>query len=130
DEGMWAVGDVAAVLSGEGDTVCPQLAPVAIQSGRHCAQQIINTLSGAPTQPFHYRDKGIMATIGRRAAVAKAPKGPVIRGTLGWLAWLFLHLFYLVGFRNRVRVLINWAWRYLDWPSGPRLIVADAETED
>jgi NADH dehydrogenase len=52
----------------------------------------------------------------------------VIKGTIGWLAWLGLHLWYLVGFRNRLRVLINWTWRYFDWPSGPRLIVADAET--
>ena len=71
-----------------------------------------------------------MATIGRRAAVAKLPHGGVIRGTAGWLAWLALHLWYLVGFRNRLRVMINWTWRYFDWPSGPRLIVADAETAE
>ena len=128
--GVWAVGDVAAVLTGESRDLCPQLAPVAIQSGRHCAVQIAKTLAGEATSSFQYRDKGIMATIGRRAAVAKAKRGPVVKGTLGWLAWLILHLFYLVGFRNRLRVLINWTWRYLDWPSGPRLIVADAETDD
>ncbi len=126
---VWAVGDAAAVPQDE-STVCPQLAPVAIQSGRHCAEQILRVLSGEPTQPFRYRNKGIMATIGRQAAVAKLPRGGVIKGTLGWLAWLGLHLFYLVGFRNRLRVLINWTWRYFDWPSGPRLIVADAETAD
>jgi NADH:ubiquinone reductase (H+-translocating) len=125
---IWAVGDAAAVLSGKGDDVCPQLAPVAIQSGKHCAEQILARLAGEPTKPFKYRDKGMMATIGRRAAVAKMKRGPVITGTIGWFAWLALHLFYLVGFRNRFRVLTNWFWRYLDWPSGPRLIVADAET--
>lgn len=129
-ENIWAVGDAAAVFSGEDAQLAPQLAPVAIQSGRHCGQQIINLLAGRPTEAFRYHNKGIMATIGRNAAVAKLPNGPVIRGTLGWLAWLSLHLLYLVGFRNRLRVLINWTWRYFDWPSGPRLIVADVETSD
>ncbi len=126
---VWAVGDAAAVPLSD-DEVCPQLAPVAIQSGRHCAAQILHVVRGEPLEPFMYRNKGIMATIGRRAAVAKLPRGGVIRGTLGWLAWLGLHLFYLVGFRNRLRVMINWTWRYFDWPSGPRLIVADAETAE
>ncbi|MHB8826384.1 MAG: NAD(P)/FAD-dependent oxidoreductase [Acidimicrobiales bacterium] len=126
---VWAVGDAAAVPLNDSE-FCPQLAPVAIQSGRHCAAQILRVLEGQPTQDFHYRNKGIMATIGRQAAVAKLPRGGVIKGTLGWLAWLGLHLFYLVGFRNRLRVMINWTWRYFDWPSGPRLIVADAETAD
>jgi NADH dehydrogenase len=127
---IWAVGDAAAVPTGEGNEICPQLAPVAIQSGRHCGRQIRNVVEGRRTTPFRYRNKGIMATIGRRAAVARLPKGPTIKGTLGWLAWLNLHLYYLVGFRNRIRVMVNWTWRYLDWPSGPRLIVADAETAD
>ncbi len=128
-DNVWAVGDAAAIPSDDG-SFCPQLAPVAIQSGRHCAAQILRVTRGEPTTSFVYRNKGIMATIGRRAAVAKLPRGGVIRGTLGWLAWLALHLFYLVGFRNRLRVLINWTWRYFDWPSGPRLIVADAETAE
>jgi NADH:ubiquinone reductase (H+-translocating) len=127
-ENVWSVGDAAAVTS-EGN-VLPQLAPVAMQSGRHCAQQILSTLEGRPTEPFVYYDKGIMATIGRHSAVAQLPTGRMIRGTMGWFAWLGLHLIYLVGFRNRLRVLINWTWRYFDWPSGPRLIVADAETAD
>ncbi|MHB8379470.1 MAG: NAD(P)/FAD-dependent oxidoreductase [Acidimicrobiales bacterium] len=128
-ENVWCVGDAAAV-PGVGSGFYPQLAPVAIQSGGHCATQILRVLAGEATQPFHYRDKGIMATIGRRAAVAKLPHGTVIRGTIGWFAWLGLHLWYLVGFRNRLRVMINWTWRYFDWPSGPRLIVADAETAE
>ena len=128
---IWSVGDCAAVPSFEEEgKFYPQLAPVAIQTGRHCAEQILNVIAGQPTKPFKYRNKGIMATIGRRAAVASLPKGPVIKGTLGWLSWLGLHLFYLVGFRNRINVMINWTWRYLDWPSGPRLIVADAEPVD
>jgi NADH dehydrogenase len=106
------------------------LAPVAIQSGQHCARQILLLQRGGATTAFHYRDKGTMATIGRNAAVASLPLGVVIKGRLGWMAWLTLHLFYLIGFRNRLRVVINWTWRYFDWPSGPRLIVADAETVD
>jgi NADH dehydrogenase len=126
---VWSVGDAAAI-PGVNNGFYPQLAPVAIQSGRHCAAQIMHVINGEETEPFHFHDKGIMATIGRRAAVAKLPHGGVIRGTVGWFAWLALHLWYLVGFRNKIRVIINWTWRYFDWPSGPRLIVADAETAE
>jgi NADH:ubiquinone reductase (H+-translocating) len=128
--GVWAVGDSVAVPTGQGDAICPQLAQVAIQSGRHCGRQILNVIEGEPTSPFRYEDKGIMATIGRNAAVAQLPRGPLITGFLGWIAWMSLHLFYLVGFRNRLRVFINWTWRYFDWPSGPRLIMADAESAE
>jgi NADH dehydrogenase len=126
---VWSVGDGAAMPDAKG-VYYPQLAPVAIQSGAHCATQILRALRGEATVAFRYRDKGIMATIGRRAAVAKLAHGGVIRGSAGWFAWLALHLWYLVGFRNRLRVMINWTWRYFDWPSGPRLIVADAETAE
>ena len=127
----FGIGDAAAVLWGPGsvDTktgdpkICPQLAQVAIQSGKHAAAQIVNRVEGRPTQPFRYHDKGVMATIGRRAAVTQFPRGVVIRGTLGWLTWLGLHIVYLIGFRNKVIVLINWSWRYLSWTSGPRIIV-------
>ncbi len=122
----YVVGDAAAEPSGDalGDA-CPQLAQVAIQSGAHAARQVINRTEGRPTVPFHYRDKGIMATLGRRAAITEFPNGTVVRGTLGWLGWLGLHLVYLIGFRNRIIVLVNWAWRYLSWGSGPRVIVGD-----
>jgi NADH dehydrogenase len=125
----WAVGDSAAIPSGVA-TFYPQLAPVAMQSGRHVAMQIVRQLEGKPPLPFKFHNKGIMATIGRHAAVATLPRGLTVKGTMGWLAWLGLHLWYLVGFRNKLRVMINWTWRYFDWPSGPRLIVADAETAD
>jgi NADH dehydrogenase len=127
-ENVWSIGDAAAIPADA--NYLPQLAPVAIQSGKHCGQQIMRLLAGEPTEPFRYHDKGIMATIGRREAIASLPRGPVIRGTAGWFAWLGLHLWYLVGFRNKLRVMINWTWRYFDWPSGPRLIVADAETAE
>jgi NADH:ubiquinone reductase (H+-translocating) len=125
----FGVGDAAAVPWGgrgtHAEETCPQLAQVAIQSGRHAARQILRRLEGLPTESFRYRDKGIMATIGRRAAIAQFPSGLIVRGTLGWLSWLGLHLVYLIGFRNRVVVLINWSWRYMSWGSGPRVIVSD-----
>src|SRR5581483_1181285 len=126
---VYAVGDAAAVPWGAGaetpGAICPQLAQVAIQSGKHAARQILRRRRGQPTAPFRYRDKGIMATIGRRAAITQFPRGTIVRGTLGWLAWLGLHLVYLIGFRNRIVVLVNWSWRYLSWGSGPRVIVGD-----
>ncbi len=110
--------------------VVPGLAPAAKQMGTYVGHLIAARVAGRPaTPPFRYRDLGMFATIGRRAAVAQVPHLPVVRGTLGWLAWLGLHLVYLIGFRNRLKVLLNWTWRYLDWPSGPRLIVADVESE-
>ncbi len=127
-DGAYAVGDAAAVLWGPGkdsERICPQVAQVAIQSGAHAAAQILRRLEGGTSEPFRYRDKGIMATIGRRAAVTQFPGGRVVRGTLGWLAWLGLHLVYLVGFRNKIVVFVNWSWRYLSWGSGPRIIVSD-----
>jgi NADH dehydrogenase len=124
--GVFAIGDVGS----GGEKPLPQLAQPAIQQGRHAGRQIIALMAGKPTEPFRYHDKGVMATIGRREAIASLPHGPVVRGTAGWIAWLGLHLWYLVGFRNKLRVIINWTWRYFDWPSGPRLIVADAETAE
>ena len=131
--GVYAVGDAAAVQWGGTGTragaVCPQVAQVAIQSGGHAARQILAAVDGRPTTPFAYRDKGIMATIGRRAAITQFRSGRIVRGTLGWVAWLALHLVYLVGFRNKIVVLVNWSWRYLSWGSGPRIIVGEEATE-
>lgn len=127
---VFVIGDAAASPAGPGrEETTPQLAQGAIQGGRHAGRQVLRRLAGQPTTPFSYKNKGIMATIGRRAAVAQIPRVPVVRGTLGWLAWLGLHLVYLIGFRNRLVVLLNWTWRYFDWPSGPRLIVADVDAE-
>jgi NADH dehydrogenase len=119
--GVWAIGDVAAVPGRRGD-VLPQLAPVAMQSGAHVARQIARLAEGKATQPFRFFDRGTMATIGRRAAITELPGGIRLRGTLAWLAWLGLHLMYLVGMRNRASVLLNWAWGYLTWDRGPRII--------
>ena len=96
---------------------------MAIQSGRHVGRQISRTLVGWSTKAFHYRDKGTMATIGRGRAVAELPLGIKLRGLPAWVAWLGLHLVFLAGFRNRISVFVNWAWNYLTWDRGPRLIL-------
>jgi NADH dehydrogenase len=114
--GAWAIGDVAHVGA-------PQLAPAAMQMGALVAGNIRRTIAGEPTLPFHYRNKGTMATIGRRAAVTELPHLPPLVGSVAWVAWLFLHLWMLIGFRNRVSVLVNWAWNYLTWDRGPRIIL-------
>ncbi len=116
--------DAGGGLDKEG-TLCPQVAQVAIQSGDHAARQILNRLAGREGTGFVYRDRGVIATVGRRAAVAQLRDGLMVSGTLGWLAWLVLHLMYLIGFRNRYVVLVNWTWSYFRWPSGPRIIVGD-----
>jgi len=124
--GVWAVGDVAAIVDAHGapDALLPQLAPVAIQSGRHVARQICCLAAGRPVPraPFRYRDKGTMATIGRSRAVAELPFGIRLRGFPAWLSWLGLHLVMLAGFRNRISVFANWAWNWLTYDRGPRLI--------
>jgi NADH dehydrogenase len=130
--GVWAIGDVAAAPGRRGPDVLPQLAPVAMQSGTHVARQITRLGEGKATQPFRFVDKGTMATIGRRAAITELPGGVRLHGTLAWLAWLGLHLMYLAGLRNRASVLLNWAWGYLTWDRGPRIILrteAEGETK-
>jgi len=115
----FAIGDMCA-LTQEGRPL-PGLAPVAIQEGRATAANVLRRISGRPTQAFRYRDKGTMATIGRGAAVAVV--GPVkLSGLIAWLAWLFVHIMFLIGFRNRFLVLFEWAWAYVTWHRGARLI--------
>jgi len=122
----FAVGDVADNPDGRGGQL-PQLAQVAIQGGHHVAEQIMCTIERRPRSPFAYLDKGTMATIGRRAAVAELPRNIHLTGGVAWLAWLGLHLVYLLGVRNRVSVMVNWAWNYLTWDRGPRLILRPEE---
>ncbi|HVN52062.1 MAG TPA: FAD-dependent oxidoreductase, partial [Acidimicrobiales bacterium] len=118
----YVIGDLADIDDGRGGRL-PQLAQVAIQGGMHAAEQVLATIEGRPRTAFHYRDKGTMATIGRRAAVAELPGGLELSGGVAWLAWLGLHLVYLLGVRNRLSVFVNWAWNYLTWDRGPRLIL-------
>jgi len=118
---IFAVGDIAI----NPDKQVPQVAQPAIQMGKHAARQIGRLREGLETEPFSYHDKGDMATIGRRSAVVRLRGGLQLRGTLAWLAWLGLHLFYLLGLRNRVTTLINLSWRYLAWGHGGAVIVGD-----
>ena len=118
---IFAAGDIALIE----DQPLPQVAQPAIQAGRHAGRQIARLMAGQPTRPFRYHDKGIMATIGRRSAVVELPHGVRIHGTLAWLAWLGLHLFYLLGGRNRLSALLNLSYRYLVWSHGGGVIVGD-----
>ena len=132
----YAIGDIAAIpdLSAHPDEhgarpPLPQLAPVAMQSGKHVARTIVAGLDGRRVKPFRYLDKGTMATIGRSKAVAELPLHIRLRGRLAWFAWLGLHLLLLAGFRNRLSVFVNWFWNYLTYDRGPRLIIKP-NTED
>ena len=100
----------------------PGLAPVAIQQGKYAAKQILDRINGKTIKPFSYQDKGSMATIGRNKAVMNA-FGLRISGFVAWIAWLFVHIMYLVGFKNRLIVLFQWAWSYLSFKKGSRLII-------
>jgi NADH dehydrogenase len=121
---VFVIGDLAAVEDRHGEPL-PQVAQVAIQAAKHSAANIARQRRGEPTQPFRYRDHGTMSTIGRRSAVAEFPGGLKLRGTIGWLAWLLVHLLFLVGLRNRAMVLANWVWNYLTWDRAVRVILSD-----
>ena len=124
DDHAWVIGDTANFEGPDGRPL-PMVAPVAMQMGRHVAAQIKAKVSGGSLTPFAYKDKGQMATIGRRRAVVEAPGGIRLHGTPAWLAWLGLHVFYLAGGRNRVSVVANWMWNYIAWGVGPRPTVID-----
>jgi NADH dehydrogenase len=121
---VFVIGDLAAVKDKHGKML-PGVAPVAIQQGRFVAQLIRREIESRPsTKPraaFHYWDKGSLATIGRAAAVAEFGKIHV-SGFMAWLAWLFVHILFLIGFRNRLLVFIQWAWSYVTYERGARLI--------
>jgi len=117
---VYVIGDLAHV-AGPDEAGYPMLAPVAIQQGECAADNIVAQIESRAPKPFRYADRGTMATIGRRAAVAHV-FGLQINGFLAWLAWLFVHLVWLIGFRNRMLVLVNWAWNYLTYERGVRII--------
>jgi NADH dehydrogenase len=118
---VFAIGDIAV----NSDDPVAQLAQPAIQQGKHAARQIRRLLAGQGTEPFSYHDKGTMATIGSRSAVVELPVGIRLRGTLAWFAWLALHLYTLLGNRNRISAFINLSWRYLTWKRGGGIIIGD-----
>jgi NADH dehydrogenase len=122
---VFAIGDIAHFE--EDGRPLPGLAPVAMQQALCVADNILRTVQGRDRTTFHYRDKGIMATIGRSRAVAQTGKLR-LSGTLAWLAWLFVHILYLAGFRNRLIVLAEWTWQYVTFQRGARLITRPGRT--
>ena len=116
---VYVIGDLARIEQ-DGRPV-PGVAPAAMQMGRHAARNLLRTLEGKPRAPFRYVDKGSLATIGRGAAVAQIGRFK-FSGFLAWLSWLFIHILFLIGFRNRLFVMISWAWSYLSYDRGARLI--------
>jgi NADH dehydrogenase len=121
------IGDLANFVSKDGKSL-PGVSPVAIQQGRHAARNILHMIAGAKPQRFYYWDKGSMATIGRNRAVADL-NFVHFSGFPAWLAWLFVHVLYLVGFRNRIAVLFQWAWAYVTFNKGARLITRNFQSE-
>jgi NADH dehydrogenase len=117
---VFVAGDAAAVAQPDGSSV-PGVAPAAMQMGRAVARSILRSMAGEAREPFRYFNKGDLATIGRHKAVARFGRVR-LRGTLAWLLWLFVHIMYLVGFRNRVSVLMQWAYAYFTYQRGVRLI--------
>ncbi len=124
---VFVIGDLASLLQ-DGKPV-PGVAPAAMQAGRQTVDNILRLMRGEQAIPFHYRDKGSLATIGRSAAVAQV--GSLrLSGTLAWLAWLFIHLLFLIGFRNRFFVLMEWAWSFFSYDRGAQAHYRSPETRN
>lgn len=117
---IFVAGDLASLAGANGKPL-PGVAQVAIQQGRHAAANIVRAINGEILEPFHYRDKGNLATIGRNRAVADI-RGRQLSGFVAWSAWLWIHIYFLIGFRNRLTVMLQWAWSYLTFNRGARLI--------
>jgi NADH dehydrogenase len=120
---IFVIGDLAAAKMPDGSFV-HGVAPAAIQMGKFAARQLKRSLKGKPRQDFHYLDKGSLATIGRSKAVAHLRKLH-FGGFLAWLAWLSIHVLFLIGFRNRLLVVMEWAWAYITYNQGARLITGE-----
>ena len=118
---IWAIGDINGTKGADGRFL-PMVAPVAMQQGKWVAKQILRKAAGEPLKPFKYRDKGSMATIGRHKAVVQVGKFQM-SGPLAWYAWLWLHLFYLLGGRNKIGTIADWTWNYLTFDRGNRHIM-------
>ena len=118
---IWAIGDING-SKGKDGRFYPMVAPVALQQGKWVAEQILRKHEGKALQPFKYRDKGSMATIGRHKAVVEV-RNFRMTGPLAWFAWLFLHLFYLLGGRNKIGTIADWTWNYLTFDRGNRHIM-------
>jgi len=121
-ENIFAIGDVAAYLDDGNPRGLPMLAQVAIQQGQHLAKNVSRHLSGKAMEPFAYQNKGTMATIGRNKAVVDLPKWK-FQGRFAWFVWMFVHLVSLVGFRNKLVILIDWAQNYFSYDRPLGLII-------
>jgi NADH:ubiquinone reductase (H+-translocating) len=121
---LFVIGDLAHFE--QDGQMLPGVCQVAMQMGTYAAKTIRRDLEGKPRRDFRYFDKGNMATIGRAAAVADI-KGLKFGGFLAWILWVFIHILYLIGFRNRIVVMIQWAWQYIGWRRGSRLITGDLD---
>jgi NADH dehydrogenase len=127
---VFAIGDMVRVRDATGDAqLLPGVAPVAMQQGRYVARVIRAGLENRPHEPFRYHDKGNLATIGRAAAVADI-RGVRLSGFLAWMTWLAVHLWYLIGFQNRLLVLIRWSFSFLTHGRGARLISGSEDRAD
>ncbi|HYT65651.1 MAG TPA: NAD(P)/FAD-dependent oxidoreductase [Vicinamibacterales bacterium] len=123
DANVFVIGDLAS-LPGPSGRPLPGVAQVAMQMGAHAARNILRSIEGQPLRAFHYNNLGDMATIGRASAVADLP-WIQLKGLPGWLAWVFVHLIKLIGFRNRIVVMVQWAWAYFSYQRAIRLITGD-----
>ena len=127
DEKIFVIGDAAAIKNKNSEYL-PAIAPVAMQQGRYIAKNIVKNLTGNSRKAFKYNDKGTMATIGKAKAVGVV-KGIKLSGLIAWLAWSFIHIAYLIGFSNRLRVMVEWIWYYITNRPGIRLIVKYTEDQ-
>lgn len=121
-QNIFAIGDVAAMITEETPNGHPGVAPAAIQQGKQLAKNLVNIIENKPTVPFKYFDKGAMATVGRNRAVVDINKIR-FQGIFAWFTWMFVHLMTLVGFRNKLVVFVNWVWSYFSYDRGTRLII-------
>ncbi|MFN0254434.1 NAD(P)/FAD-dependent oxidoreductase [Pedobacter ureilyticus] len=121
-QNVFAIGDVAAMITEATPNGHPGVAPAAIQQGKQLAKNLINIIENKPTTPFKYFDKGAMATVGRNRAVVDINKIR-FQGIFAWFTWMFVHLMTLVGFRNKLVVFVNWVWSYFSYDRGTRLII-------
>ena len=122
---VFVIGDMASLKQKNGDPV-PGVSPAAIQMGTNAAKNILRDIKGKPREDFSYLDKGTMATIGKKKAIADI-RGWKFSGFIAWMMWLFLHITFLIGFRNRLAVLMGWFWAYVTRESSARLVTGDAE---
>ncbi len=122
-DNVFAIGDVALMQSEEFPNGHPMVAPVAMQQGRHLAKNLKSLITSKEPKPFKYFNKGSMATIGKNKAVVDMPNGMKFKGFFAWMIWMFVHIMYLIGFRNKLITLNNWVWSYLTYDKGTRLII-------